>query len=66
MLINKTALHVAEVACLLGCSSYTVYKLIYSGQLKAYKMEGQKAWHIPEEAIQDYKTACLRNQTPNA
>ena len=66
MLINKTSFYVAEVACLLGCSSYTVYHLIHTGQLKAYKMEGHKAWHVPEESIQDYKAACLRKQAANS
>ena len=51
MLINKTVLHVAEVACLLGCSSYKIYHLIYSGQLGAYKMPGHRVWNIPEESI---------------
>jgi len=35
--IEKVVLHVSEVACLLQCSSLTVYKLIHSGKLPAYK-----------------------------
>ena len=63
MLINKTVFHVAEVACLLGCSSYTIYHLIYSGQLGAYKMPGHRAWNIPEESIQSYKAAQMSKQS---
>ena len=54
MLINKSVLFVSEAACVLGCSSYQVYRMIHEGRLAAYKDEGARAWKIPEEAIQAY------------
>lgn len=52
MKIEKVVLHVSEVACLLQCSSLTVYKLIHSGKLSAYK-SGQ-AWKIKVTALEKY------------
>ena len=60
MLINKTVFYVAEAASLLSLSSQKIYSLIYSGELGAYKISGQRRWNIPEEAIQDFKTTCMR------
>ena len=60
MLINKLDFSVAEAATLLGCSSNTVYSLIYAKKLFAYKIEGHLAWHIPEKAILDYTESCMR------
>lgn len=54
MLINKSVLFVSEAACVLGCSSYQVYRMIHEGRLAAYKDDGARAWKIPEEAIQAY------------
>ena len=60
MLINKLEFTVAETASLLGRSSQTIYGLIYSGRLYAYKIPEHRAWHIPEKAILDYMDACMR------
>ena len=54
MLISKTVLFVSETACVLGCSSYQIYRLIHEGKLPAYKDEGARAWKIPETSIQAY------------
>jgi excisionase family DNA binding protein len=50
--IEKVVLHVSEVACLLQCSSLTVYKLIHSGKLPAYK--SGKAWKIRVSDLEKY------------
>lgn len=54
MQISKTLLHVSDVASLLGYSSHTIYHLIKTGQLIAYKNDGGKAWKIPASAVEDY------------
>lgn len=61
MLINKLDFTVAEAASLLGCSSQTVYGLIYAKKLYARKIPGHQAWHIPEKAILDYMDFCMRH-----
>lgn len=40
--------------CIGGVSVHIIYRLIHERQLFAYKDEGGKAWHIPEDAIRDY------------
>jgi excisionase family DNA binding protein len=50
--IEKVVLHVSEVASLMQCSSLTVYKLIHSGKLSAYK-SGQ-AWKIQVSDLEKY------------
>ena len=57
MMINKMVFAVAEAAAILSYSSQTVYHLIHTRQLFAYKDEGRKAWRIPEKAIEDYLNA---------
>ena len=52
--ISKTLLHVSEVAALLGYSSHTIYNLIKTKQLTAYKEKGCKVWKIPAFAVEDY------------
>ena len=52
MQLSKTVLHVSDVASLLGYSSHTIYNLIKTGQLMAYK--DAKAWKIPASAVEDY------------
>lgn len=54
MQLSKTLLHVSDVASLLGCSSHTVYNLIKTGQLTAYKDARGKAWKIPVSAVEAY------------
>ena len=54
MQLPKTLLHVSDVASLLGCSSHTVYNLIKTGQLTAYKDAGGKAWKIPVSSVEAY------------
>lgn len=52
--VPKTLLHVSDVASLLGYSSHTVYHLIKTKQLTAYKENGCKVWKIPAFAVKDY------------
>ena len=54
MTITKTVFYVSEAATLLNCAPYCIYQLIRSGQLKAYKNPGGRAWLIPEQSIRDY------------
>lgn len=54
MQLSKTLLHVSDVASLLGYSSHTVYNLIKTKQLTAYKDTGGKAWKIPVSAVEAY------------
>lgn len=54
MQLSKTLLHVSDVASLLGYSSHTVYNLIKTKQLTAYKDAGGKAWKIPVSAVEAY------------
>lgn len=61
MFLNKLDFSVADAASLLGCSSQTIYSLIYAKKLFAYKIPGHHAWHIPEKAILDYMESCLRH-----
>ena len=50
---NQTLLlHVSEAASLLGTSSQTIYKLIASGSLKAFKTG--RAWKISMQSVNDY------------
>ncbi len=61
MLIEKRVLHVSDVASLLGCSSQVVYKLIDTGELKAYK--AGRAWKIDAQSVLDYIAARLKDKT---
>jgi len=63
MTINKEVVSVSEAAALLGISSQTVYDLIHTGELVAYKDAGRHPWHIPSSAIEDY---IQRRMNPNA
>ena len=54
MLVNKAVLYPAEAAAARGVSVHIIYRLIHEKRLFAYKDEGGKAWHIPEDAIRDY------------
>ncbi len=63
MQLMKPVLLVAETACLLGCSSGQIYKLIHQGKLKAYKDEGARAWKIPEASIQEYINSRMNDKT---
>lgn len=45
--VPKTVLFVSETASLLGVSAYSVYKLIHSKILTAYKDAGSNTWRIP-------------------
>lgn len=53
MMINK-AVYASEVAAILGYSTHTVYHLIHTKQLPAFRDKGCKAWRIPESAIISY------------
>ena len=52
MQVSKTLLHVSDVASLLGYSSHTIYNLIKTVKLTAYK--NAKAWKIPVSAVEAY------------
>ena len=62
MTITKCVLFVSEAATMLGCSSQTIYHLIHTNQLEAYKDEGHNTWRIPEAAIHNYITTRLRKR----
>ena len=64
MLINKTVLYVAEAASLLNCPTRTIYGLIHTGMLKAYKNPGGNSWHIPETALQEYVDNRINERYP--
>lgn len=59
MIIDKKVLNITETAYLLGISSFSVYNLIRSGKIIAYKDENNYAWHIPEAALQAYMESRL-------
>ena len=59
MLINKTVLFASEAASVLSCSTYHIYNMIHTGTLPAYKDEGCRTWHIPEQGIKNYIEARL-------
>lgn len=61
--IEKIVLHVSEVASLLQCSSLTVYKLIHSGDLSAYK--SGKAWKIRVSDLEKYLRSIKPYQDSN-
>jgi excisionase family DNA binding protein len=50
-------MHVSDAGSILGCSSQTIYKLINTGELKAFKTG--KAWKISAQSIKDYTNANL-------
>ena len=52
MQVEKRVLHVSEAAAILSCSSQTVYQLIHTDVLPAFKTG--KAWKIPASAIEEY------------
>lgn len=62
MMITKCVFFVSEVATMLSCSSQSIYHLIHTGQLEAYKDEGHNTWRIPEAAIQRYINTRLHKQ----
>lgn len=48
---------VGETAEFLGISTYSVYNLIKTGQLKSYKIVGKLK--IPMSSIQEYLASCV-------
>ncbi len=50
-------MHVSDAGSILGCSSQTIYKLINTGEFKAFKTG--KAWKISAQSIKDYTSANL-------
>ncbi|MBO6303856.1 MAG: helix-turn-helix domain-containing protein [Selenomonadaceae bacterium] len=64
MLINKVVFFASEIASMLGYSTQTVYSLIHTGKLKAFRDEGHKAWRIPESAVEDYLKTRLNGKSP--
>ena len=65
MILDKKILNISEAAFLLGVSGRSVYQLIHSGKLCAYKDENNYAWHIPEEALKHYMAARLTEMNPS-
>jgi len=60
MLIDKQVFNIPETACLLGISSGSVYQLIHSKKLQAYK-QNNYAWRIPDYALQQYIDEQVKN-----
>jgi len=54
MIINKVVFYASEAAAMLGYSTHTVYHLIHTGQLQAFRDKGRKTWRIPESSIIAY------------
>lgn len=62
MMINKAVFYASEVAAILGYSTHTVYHLIHTKQLPAFRDKGCKAWRIPESAIIGYVNSRMAQQ----
>ena len=62
MIINKLVFYASEAAAMLGYSTHTVYHLIHTGQLQAFRDEGRKTWRIPESSIIAYLNARTAQQ----
>ena len=54
MLIEKKVFFASEVASMLGCSTYKVYELLHSGELKGFRDCEGGTWYIPAESIEEY------------
>lgn len=54
MIINKVVFYASEAAAMLGYSTHTIYHLIHTGQLQAFRDKGRNAWRIPESSIIAY------------
>ena len=54
MIINKVVFYASEAAAMLGYSTHTIYHLIHTGQLQAFRDKGRKIWRIPESSIIAY------------
>ena len=62
VIINKLVFYASEAAAMLGYSTHTVYYLIHTGQLQAFRDEGRKTWRIPESSIIAYLNARTAQQ----
>ena len=62
MVINKMVFYASEAAAMLGYSTHTVYQLIHTGQLQAFRDEGRKTWRIPESSIMAYLNTRMAQQ----
>lgn len=54
---QEILMHVSDAGSILGRSSQTIYKLINTGKLKAFKTGN--AWKISVQSIKDYTNANL-------
>jgi len=57
-LIAKRTIFAAEAACILGCSVQSVYNMIHTKQLTAFKIG--RSWKIPVEAIDEFVRICCK------
>lgn len=61
MLFFKEVLTPAEAAVALGYSStQTIYKLIHSNKLDAYKLPGHHRWNITRKSLDAFVDYCMR------
>ena len=61
MKLEKTILTTAEAAAVLSCSTQTIYHLIHTRSLGAYKDVGGRPWRIPDYSIKDYIASRMNN-----
>lgn len=55
----KAILSTSETANILNCSDQTVYKLIKTGKVQAYKNSSHGAWRVLAESVYDYQKSRL-------
>ena len=55
----KAVLSTSETANILNCGDQTVYKLIKTGKVQAYKNSTHGAWRVLVESVYDYQKSRL-------
>ena len=71
MTFDKEILTVPEVSYFLACSQQTIYNLIHSGKLEAYKDAGQNGrsgrnWKITAFSVEYYLRSMVNEYAPKA
>ena len=69
MIFDKEILTVPEVSYFLACSQQTIYNLIHTGKLEAYKGAGQKGrrgrvWKITAFSLEYYLRSMVSEYDP--
>lgn len=59
----QAVLSTSETANILNCSDQTVYKLIKTGKVQAYKHSAHGAWRILAESVHNYQKSRLAEFT---